>query len=203
MGPWIVVLENFLSEEECDTLIHLGGEKGYEISKDVGERNFDGTYDGIESKDRTSSNAWCTEECWEHSATQAVHDRIELLTGINRTNYEYLQLLRYEKGQFYGKHHDYIEHHNQREPGVRILTVFLYLNDVEAGGGTHFSRLKQTVMPKRGRAVIWPSVLNDDPNKKDRQTDHEALPVEAGIKYGANAWVHQRDFKTAWSKGCH
>lgn len=52
-------------------------------------------------------------------------------------------------------------------------------------------------MPKRGRVLIWPSVLDDDPNEKDARTDHQALPVEAGQKYGANAWLHMRDFKVS------
>lgn len=30
-------------------------------------------------------------------------------------------------------HHDYIDFHLRRAQGVRILTVFLYLNDVEEG----------------------------------------------------------------------
>jgi len=70
------------------------------------------------------------------------------------------------------------------------LTVYLYLNDVEAGGGTHFDKLNITVMPKRGRALLWPSVLNDDPNAKDGRTTHQALATEKGLKYGANAWFH-------------
>ena len=89
-----------------------------------------------------------------------------------------------------------------RQPGVRILTLYLYLNDVEGGGGTHFDRLDITVMPKRGRAVLWPSVFNDQPHKKDGRTTHQALPVTQGIKYGANAWFHQRDFKTPNKQGC-
>lgn len=68
------------------------------------------------------------------------------------------------------------------------MTVFLYLNDVEEGGGTHFDRLNITVTPKKGRALIWPSVLNRDPNVADWRTQHQALPVKAGVKYGANAW---------------
>jgi prolyl 4-hydroxylase len=95
------------------------------------------------------------------------------------------------------------EHHVNRAEGVRILTVFLYLNDVEAGGGTDFPRLGITVQPKRGRAVIWASVLDEDPNAKDARTHHQALPVEKGVKYGANAWLHQRDFKLPYSKSCH
>ena len=58
-------------------------------------------------------------------------------------------------------------------------------------------------MPKRGKALIWPSVLNDSPNLKDGRTEHQALPVEAGIKYGANAWVHQKDFKEVFKLSCH
>jgi prolyl 4-hydroxylase len=79
----------------------------------------------------------------------------------------------------------------------------LYLNDVEAGGATDFPHLGITVAPKRGRVLIWPSVLNEDPDTKDPRTDHQALPVEKGIKFGANAWLHQRDFKTPYSKTCH
>lgn len=66
------------------------------------------------------------------------------------------------------------------------MTVFLYLNDVEAGGGTHFNAMNMTVMPKRGRAVLWPSVLDEAPMAMDERTFHEALKVTAGNKYGAN-----------------
>jgi prolyl 4-hydroxylase len=99
--------------------------------------------------------------------------------------------IRYEPGQYYRNHHDYINYGKDRQHGVRILTVFLYLNEVEAGGGTKFDKLDITVTPKRGRALFWPSVLNSSPHDKDGRTSHEALPVEAGIKYGANAWFHQ------------
>lgn len=46
-GPWVVTLEKFISDEECQRLIDLGGEAGYEISRDVGAKKFDGTYDGV------------------------------------------------------------------------------------------------------------------------------------------------------------
>jgi prolyl 4-hydroxylase len=116
-----------------------------------------------------------------------------------------------------------------------VLTVFMYLNDVEEGGGTHFGPLELTVMPKKGKVVIWPSVLDDDPEEWDTRTHHEALVVTKvriaqlntlfvalrsrrshlieysnnrrsnslqGIKYGTNAWIHLRDFKTEMDKGC-
>lgn len=192
-GPWVVILDDFLTEEECDTLRDLGAEQEYKRSEDVGERNFDGTFGAVQSRGRTSSNAWCVDACWEHNVTKAVHDRMMHLMQIPAGNYEYLQLLKYEVGQFYETHHDYIEHQLERFEGVRILTLFLYLNDVEEGGGTNFPLLRDlTVQPRKGRALLWPSVLNEDPNKKDDRTDHQALPVLSGIKYGANAWIHQR-----------
>ena len=87
--------------------------------------------------------------------------------------------------------------------GVRVLTFFLYLNDVESGGETRFPLLDNlTVAPKRGRAILWPNVLNESPNEKDDRTDHEALPVLEGVKYGANAWFHQRDYQASSAKGC-
>ncbi|KAG7342496.1 2-oxyglutarate/Fe(II) oxygenase [Nitzschia inconspicua] len=92
------------------------------------------------------------------------------MTDISDANSECWQLLQYQVGQFYAEHHDYIPLHLERTHGVRIITVFLYLSDVEEGGGTHFNTLGITVPPKRGRVVIWPSVLDDDPNVKDPRT---------------------------------
>jgi len=76
------------------------------------------------------------------------------------------------------------------------------LNDVEGGGGTRFSDLyaddtdvHMDVQPKKGTALVWPSVFTDDPNVRDDRTYHEALNVTKGMKYGANAWLHLRDVK--------
>ena len=43
--------------------------------------------------------------------------------------------------------------------------------------------------------MIWPNVLSHDPLEMDGRTYHEALVVEEGIKYGANAWFYLRDYK--------
>jgi len=76
------------------------------------------------------------------------------------------------------------------------------LNDVEEGGGTRFTDLDITVAPKTGRVLIWPSILDERPDNRDSRTHHEAMPVIKGIKYGANAWLHQRNFKEPHAKGC-
>jgi prolyl 4-hydroxylase len=57
-SPWVVTLDEFLTEEECETLIQLGAVQGYERSEDVGPEQFDGSLAGVQSKGRTSTNAW-------------------------------------------------------------------------------------------------------------------------------------------------
>eukprot|EP00957_Ditylum_brightwellii_P096992 7386167-Ditylum_brightwellii.AAC.1 len=62
--------------------------------------------------------------------------------------------------------------------GVRILTMFFYLNDVEDGGGTRFRKLDHlTFTPQKGMALLWPSVLDENPHSIDQRTSHEAMPV--------------------------
>ena len=57
--------------------------------------------------------------------------------------------------------------------GPRILTFFLYLSDVEEGGETHFPLLGISVKPKKGKALLWPSVVDDDLLQFERRTLHE------------------------------
>jgi prolyl 4-hydroxylase len=204
LGPWVATLDNFVSAEEAEHLIQLGHDEGYTRSSDVGKMKFDGTFESNVNDGRTSKNAWCQFECYNDTIAKQVISKITNITFLPEENSEFLQLLKYEEGEYYRTHHDYIEFQRDRQPGVRILTIFLYLNEVEAGGGTNFPHLKPpiTVTPKRGRALIWPSVLDDAPHDRDGRTHHQALAVEAGIKFGANAWIHMRDFKTPNRNGC-
>ena len=200
--PWVVSFDAFLTDEECEKLIELGHKEGYIRSKDVGAQKIDGSFDGFESKGRTSENAWCNKECNEDPMVKRILEKIESITGVPEKNSEFLQILRYEKNQFYNTHHDYIPHQKFRNCGPRILTFFLYLSDVEEGGGTNFPNLGVTVSPKKGKALLWPSVLSDDPFSSDDSTYHQALPVVNGTKFAANAWLHLKDYKAAHALGC-
>ena len=203
--PWVITFENFLTDDECDELIRLGYKYGYKRSEDVGARKFDGTHDSVKSERRTSENAWCSDfhGCRGEVVPTNVHNRMSRVMGIPANNSEDLQMLRYEKGQFYRTHHDFIPHQVERQCGPRILTFFLYLSDVEAGGGTNFPQLDLTVMPKKGRALLWPSVLNASPTQKDGRMMHQALDVEEGTKFAANGWIHMYDYVTPQAKGCN
>mmetsp|Transcript_34633 Transcript_34633/g.81651 ORF Transcript_34633/g.81651 Transcript_34633/m.81651 type:complete len:549 (-) Transcript_34633:247-1893(-) len=205
LPPWVITLDNFLTEEECDSMIQLGYNAGYKRSEDVGAKKFDGFFDSKISTGRTSENAWCTtkNKCRDQPVPKRVLDRLSHLMGIKPENSEDFQILKYEVGQFYNTHHDYIPHQKTRQCGPRVLTFFLYLSDVEAGGGTDFPSLGITVMPKKGRAVLWPSVYSAQPMEKDERMRHQALPVVEGTKFGANAWIHMYDYQFAQANGCN
>ena len=114
------------------------------------------------------------------------------------------QVVRYEPGQFYKQHHD--QNTALWTPqGPRVLTFFMYLNEVDGGGETAFPQVGPggtIVQPKKRSAVLWPSLYDERPMEADHRTTHEARPVTSGIKYGANMWIHQFDFKTPSERGC-
>ena len=201
-GPWIIQLENFVAEDEIKALIETTKE-GFRRSTDSGKVNKHGVQEKVVSQVRTSTNAWCRERCENHPKVKQLTAKIEDATGIPEDNYETYQVLNYEIGQFYRTHHDMGPSRKAIDPaGPRVLTFFLYLSDVEEGGETHFPKLDLSVKPKRGRAILWPSVLNDDPERQDPRTSHQAKPVIKGFKVAANAWIHGHNFKTPNHWGC-
>lgn len=108
-GPWVLTLENFLTDEEVLALLEWGAEMGFERSQ-AGDQVVDA---------RTSSQAWvsacliplrisrshltckhlfqCNDRCYNDPLVKSLRDRIAYVTGIPPENYESLQLLKYEE----------------------------------------------------------------------------------------------------------
>ena len=204
-GPWIVTLDDFVTAAEIDGLMRESS-KSLARSTDVGATDATtGVTAKVVSKKRTSSNSWCLSTCEKSLAALSLTAKIERLLGVSRAHFEQFQVLRYEPGEEYQRHHDYVPRKGVPEPaGPRLLTVFLYFSDVESGGETAFTDLVPpiAVAPKRGRALLWPSVLSDDFMRQDVRTHHQARPVLAGTKYAANAWVHVHEFRKPNLWGC-
>lgn len=206
-GPWVATFDNFLSEKEGSDIISTVNTQ-FSRSTDQGKVDKYGEQQKVVSTSRTSENAWCTGKCESHPATKAVMGRIRDVTGVPVENYESFQVLRYTKGQQYRAHHDMSRSDNKLACGPRIYTFFLYLSDVEEGGATEFPNIRRPsgekvrVTPKRGSALLWPSVMNDDPSEQDPRTSHAALPVIKGTKFAANAWIHLFDYSEPNVWGC-
>jgi len=200
--PWVVVLDEFLTKEEVTDFIAVGA-KRFRRSIDAGKMDANGIFESLKTDVRTSENSWCSSrECYLSDVVQRINQRITAVTGVPQENFEYHQVLRYQPGQYYRFHHDFILDHNSLPIGPRVYTFFMYLSDVEKGGETSFPLLDIKVRPKAGRAVIWPSVLSETPFVKDSRTSHEALPVIEGIKYAVNSWIHMFNFQDAYFNRC-
>ena len=100
---------------------------------------------------------------------QRLITKIEVATGVPRPYYERFQVLHYDVGQKYQSHHDHVPTQNENVCGARILTFYLYLSEVEAGGETAFPLLKPplVVKPKKGSAILWSHVQPHDYLKRD------------------------------------
>mmetsp|Transcript_5969 Transcript_5969/g.6160 ORF Transcript_5969/g.6160 Transcript_5969/m.6160 type:complete len:355 (+) Transcript_5969:108-1172(+) len=199
-APWVVTFDDFMTPEETTAII--GTVDKWERSTDTGSANEFGEVGRVLSQGRTSSNAWCREACERNPHVQNVMKKIAEVTRVPTGHYESFQILRYEPGQYYRSHHDYGPTQKALASGPRILTFFLYLSDVEEGGETSFTNLKMKIKPKRGRALLWPSTLDEEPEEQDWRTHHGAEPVIKGLKFAANAWIHLYDFRIPNLWGC-
>jgi prolyl 4-hydroxylase len=199
-SPWIITIDKFISDKEIDAILKSATK--WERSTDTGKSNEYGETGKLLSSLRTSSNSWCRERCERKPLVADTFNRIEKLINIPKENFEMYQILKYEKGQYYSAHHDSSTHQDNFPSGKRILTIFIYLSDVIEGGETAFTNLNITVRPKKGMALIWPSVLDDNPNEIDWRTIHEALPVVRGVKLAANSWIRQYNFRIPLKWAC-
>ncbi|MDE2071088.1 MAG: 2OG-Fe(II) oxygenase, partial [Gammaproteobacteria bacterium] len=95
-------------------------------------------------------------------------------------------------------HFDYFVSRGNREElvdgrgGQRQTTLFVYLNDVEAGGETDFPLLHACVLPAQGKAVKFVNL--DAHGEPDTRTLHAGKPVIRGEKWLLTVWFRQRPF---------
>lgn len=118
--PWVVTFDDFVTDEEITALLETNKGK-FERSTDAGELLPDGTLRRIESSSRTSENAWCNhEDCQNNEVVNNLIERIAELTMVPGINQEYFQVLKYEVGQYYVSHNDFIPTHVDMPCGPRV-----------------------------------------------------------------------------------
>lgn len=191
--PRVGVVEGLLSADECRLLIA----STQPILR--GSRTVDPeTGLPITLPLRTSSDA-SLDPVQEDFALRMVQLRICAAAGIDLPHAEYLTVLRYEPGQQYRPHRDYIPpdaiQRDRPHAGNRTRTICVYLNDVEAGGATEFPVAGVKVAPRAGTAVVFDNLRADGSPEPDSL--HAGLPVERGVKWLATLWLRQgryRDF---------
>lgn len=181
-------LDSFLTNAECDHIVEMANDKFIE-SKTIGDDNSD-----IINDHRTSSSFYVQQN---DPVAISILDKVNnfMKSNINfSTNWksktEFLQVVKYEPNQYFKQHHDYFNKKylagkvggNQRE-----FTIFVYLNNVESGGETHFVNLHKKIKPKKGSALFWRNC--NSAQKCLEHSLHEGLPPQTGRKYGLNIWI--------------
>jgi prolyl 4-hydroxylase len=103
---------------------------------------------------------------------------------------------KYEIGQEFKQHCDWFDvnqAYNQvhLNLGQRTYTFMIYLNDVEEGGETKFTKLNMQIKPKRGKVVVWNNIDKD--LKGNWYSEHWGKPVIRGEKYIITKWFREHD----------
>jgi len=195
--PHILYFGNFLSDDEISDLLAGYNEAGHRFA---GSTELDGT--GKSVNRRTSQSMPCNSAaCWNDERVLHVHERASKVLGMPLAHQEFIQIVKYEKGQQYVNHHDTSNTYHKWPQGHRVFTLFLYLSDVEEGGDTVFPRIGVNVKPKKGAAVLWSNVKAADPGVLEDLSLHAGSQVEKGTKVAGNLWIYQHDFRSTWTCG--
>merc|ERR1719491_2306323 len=186
-SPRVFVIQDLLSEAECDHVVEQGKKS---ISRSV-------VAGGHESHTRTSSTGWLQRR--STPVMERLFERFADILGVSSEELdtskraESLQVVRYEQGQEYMVHHDFWD---EGRPEARVLTLLLHVQPAEEGGATNFPKAAEgqglAIKPPKGSAVLFYSMMPD--GNSDDASLHAGAPVVKGVKWACNLWVWDPKF---------
>lgn len=125
--------------------------------------------------------------------------RIDALLGVEAKIGEPIQGQRYLPAQQFKAHNDWFYTtegywpQEEARGGQRSWTAMAYLNAVEAGGATAFTKLGIQIEPKAGALLVWNNALPD--GRPNEATIHAGTPVVRGAKYIITKWYRTREWR--------
>lgn len=189
--PRVILIEDFLSAQACQTLIHLARAK-LETSTVIDPQT------GQFRQDRARLSAGTSFAHGAHSVIRELEDKITVHFGFTLAQQEPLQILHYRAGGHYAAHYDYFDPNlpgsraTLAEAGQRIATFVLYLQAAEAGGGTGFSHSRLSLTPRAGSVIYFENCREEAGELMlETQSLHAGEVVEAGEKWIATKWIRQ------------
>lgn len=174
--PRIRIFRQLFTPAECDYLLTVA-EGLYQPSM-----VYNAARQLVRDPIRTSDGAtlhWLVED----PAVHALLRRIGKATGTDASQGEASQVLRYQPGQEYKPHYDYV----RASDNQRIVTALVWLNEDYQGGETAFLRTGQKLRGRKGDALVFWNSLED--GSIDPLTEHAGLPVQRGTKLLFNRWI--------------
>lgn len=135
----------------------------------------------------------------DDSFVRGIARRIDDVLGLDSPIGEPIQGQRYLPGQQFKPHNDWFYTSEKYWPlekargGQRSWTAMAYLNEVEEGGGTHFTHVGINIQPKPGVLMLWNNAHRDGTPNVD--TMHAGSPVLKGTKYVITRWYRTRAWR--------
>ncbi|CAE7803890.1 P4H1 [Symbiodinium necroappetens] len=131
-SPRALLVEEFLSKEECEALKRMASPR-LQDAKTINRS----TGAALPDKVRTNSQMYFDQAShYQDPMVVAIQERMQVLARIPPGHGEPLQVGRYRVGEFYQPHYDSEPAQNVR----RAATVLVYLEPPEAGGETIFPK---------------------------------------------------------------
>lgn len=130
------------------------------------------------------------------SAVRKLDALLYELNNIDPAHGEPVQGQRYAEGQEFKPHCDYFNPGGKdwerytSVAGERSWTFMVYLNEVEAGGGTRFKCIGKTFQPEVGKLVCWNNRRPD--GSVNPSTLHHGMKVRKGTKYVITKWYREK-----------
>lgn len=186
--PDVVLITNFLSNDECEALIKSS------LSTLTPSTVVNLQEGGRMSHDGRTSEGMAF-KLSETQVIKAIENRISELINFPVENGEGIQVLHYQIGTEYRPHYDYFPESQLgskeflEQGGQRVATLIMYLNDVDAGGETVFPELSLSVAPKKGSALYFS--YTNSLGQLDEKTLHGGAPVVKGEKWIATKWIRK------------
>jgi prolyl 4-hydroxylase len=181
----LYVWKNFLVPEVCDAVVDL-----------IDSRLRDSTTADAFADPKVRTSRTSDIGMLGHDLIMQLDELMAEAVGIHWSYTDVTQGQRYDVDQEYKAHYDYFppgSHEFQtfcQFLGQRTWTFMIYLNDVEDGGATRFRRIEKTILPEKGKAVIWNN-LNSD-GSVNPYTIHHGMKVRRGSKYVITKWFRER-----------
>lgn len=190
--PRIVVLDDFLSAEECEAMCATVADRFHPSRLGGGAMTEEETVAVRNSY--TAAVPFAANE-----VVARVETRIEALTGWPNRRGEPMQIQKYLPGEQYLPHCDFFSEtdadfeFNMGLGGQRLATLIIYLQTPEAGGATYFANQGLRVAPRRGSALFF-----DYPEPiYSAGVVHGGERVLAGEKWIVTKWFRQENWRGA------
>jgi prolyl 4-hydroxylase len=205
VSPPVLMIEHFLTEQECFDVQHIVTDSNDSTNDDV-VRVASKTISQYAISKRTSTSWFCS-----YKSIPTVLSKLQHILSIDDlSTCEEPQIVQYSIGQEFTWHYDEIPiSQASNNGGQRIATILIYLNTIpqQNGGSTtfrdltvgHHTKTLLSVQPIQGSVLIFfPS--NRD-GKPDDRTLHRSIPIvgnERGnkdiSKWILQIWVHERSY---------